>query len=67
MERNCLLTADEAAKRLKVSRRWVYRRAAAGDLPTVRLGNGPRAPIRVDEVALHEWLRAASVTAGAQA
>jgi excisionase family DNA binding protein len=51
-----LLTAPEVAARLNVSSRWVYRRASAGDLPFVHLGNGPRSPLRVDPVDLSAWL-----------
>jgi excisionase family DNA binding protein len=51
-----LLTVGEVAERLKVSRWSVYRRVEAGELPAVRLGSGPRAPIRVDERELEAWL-----------
>jgi excisionase family DNA binding protein len=52
-----LLTAPEVAERLNVSSRWVYRRASAGELPFVHLGNGPRSPLRVDPDDLTEWLQ----------
>jgi excisionase family DNA binding protein len=42
-----LLTPAETAHLLRVSRRWVYRRASSGELPAVRLGDGPRAPLRI--------------------
>jgi excisionase family DNA binding protein len=42
-----LLTPTETANLLRVSRRWVYRRTLSGELPAVRLGTGPRAPLRI--------------------
>ena len=51
-----LLTAPEVAERLNVSPRWVYRRALAGELPFVHLGDGPRSPLRIDPNDLHAWL-----------
>jgi len=42
-----LITADEAAETLNVSRAWLYRRVRSGDLSCVRLGDaGNRAPLR---------------------
>jgi excisionase family DNA binding protein len=43
-----LLTVAEAAGFARVSERTVRRRIAVGDLRVVRLGSGPRAPIRID-------------------
>lgn len=51
-----LLTVDEVAARLRMSKWSVYRRVEAGELPAVRLGFGPRAPIRVSERELEAWL-----------
>ena len=39
-----MLTATEVAKRLKVRRAWVYRHRE--ELGSVRLGEGPNAPLR---------------------
>jgi excisionase family DNA binding protein len=47
----------EAARCLGVSPRWIYKRAASGELPAIRLGDGPRAPLRVDPRDLQQWLR----------
>lgn len=50
-----LLTLDEVAQRLGVSRRTVERHVAAGEIPALQLG-GPRTAIRVDEQELDDWL-----------
>ncbi len=42
-----LLTVAEAAEFLRVSPITVYRRVEAGELPAVRVGSGPRAPVRI--------------------
>lgn len=52
-----LLTVDQVAARLQVSKWSVYRRVQEG-LPAVKLGTGPRAPIRIDERELEQWLYA---------
>lgn len=46
--RRTLLTVDEAAEYLRVSRRQVYNLVRAGDLPAVRVGQ--RLRIRPDDV-----------------
>jgi excisionase family DNA binding protein len=51
-----LLTVPEVAERLHVSIQTVRRRIATGELPVVRLGGGPQAPVRVDPDELEEWL-----------
>jgi excisionase family DNA binding protein len=50
-----LLTVDQVAERLGVSRRTVERKIAAGEIPALRLG-GRRSPLRVDERELERWL-----------
>jgi len=49
-----LLTAAEVAHRFGVHRGWVY--AHAGDLGVVRLGAGPRAPLRFDPATVATYL-----------
>lgn len=50
-----LLTADEVAERLGVDRRWVYRKAKAGDLPFARkLSAGT---LRFSSKGLERWKR----------
>ena len=56
------MTVHEVAERLRVSPPTVYRRIAAGELPAVRLGAGPRAPLRVDDQELRAWLYAREAT-----
>jgi excisionase family DNA binding protein len=50
-----LLTVDEVAERLGVTRRTVERKIAAGLIPALQLG-GRRSAIRVDERELEQWL-----------
>ena len=51
-----LLTVPEVADHLRVSVKTVRRRIESGELPTLRIGSGTRAPVRVDEAALDELL-----------
>jgi excisionase family DNA binding protein len=55
-----LLTIDEAAHALRQSRETVYRRIRSGELPAVRIGCGPRAPIRISSFELACWLYGSS-------
>jgi excisionase family DNA binding protein len=52
-----LLTVRETADRLRVSPQLVYRRIETGELQAVRLGHGPKAPIRITAVDLDRFLR----------
>ena len=52
-----MLTLDEVAELLALSRRTVERRVQAGEIPALQLG-GPRTAIRVDERELRAWLYA---------
>jgi excisionase family DNA binding protein len=47
-----LLTVAEAAGWARLSERTVRRRIATGELPAVKLGTGPRAPLRIDPAEL---------------
>ena len=40
-------TADEVAQALRLAPRPVYERISSGDLAAIRLGSGPKAPLRV--------------------
>ncbi|MGI8556921.1 MAG: helix-turn-helix domain-containing protein [Solirubrobacteraceae bacterium] len=51
-----LYSPEQTAQLLGVARGWVYRHA--DELPIVRLGTGPRAPIRIDQRDLRAWLKA---------
>ncbi len=51
-----LLKPCQVAERLQVSVWSVYRRIESGELPAVRIGTGPRAPIRVDADELHQFV-----------
>jgi excisionase family DNA binding protein len=50
-----LLTLDEVAQILRVSRRTVERRVKSGELPAVRTGR-KRSNVRVDGRELQSWL-----------
>jgi excisionase family DNA binding protein len=52
-----LLTRHEAARRLQLSLRTLDRRIATGDIQVYRLGEGPRAPVRISEEQLAEYLQ----------
>ena len=52
-----LLTVAEVARRLQQSERTVRDKIASGALPAIRIGTGPRAPIRVDLAELEAWLK----------
>jgi excisionase family DNA binding protein len=51
-----LLTASQLARRLSVSRNWVYQAVEDGRLPYRRLG--PGGPIRFVASEIDEWLDA---------
>jgi excisionase family DNA binding protein len=50
------LTPEEVAQELSVSVATVRRMIRRGDLRVVRLGDGPRARVRIPRVALDEFL-----------
>jgi excisionase family DNA binding protein len=58
-----LLTVGEVALRLRQSPRTVRDKIAAGTLPAVRIGDGPRAPIRIVATELERWLDGAATGA----
>ncbi len=53
-----LLTPDEVARMLQVSRTWLYEAAKDGRIPSVRLG-GPDGPVRFVEEDIERWLERA--------
>lgn len=53
-----LLTKDEAAKRLGVSRSTVDRLVRSRELPSVKLGGSRRAPRRIRPVDLEQFVAA---------
>jgi excisionase family DNA binding protein len=64
-----LLTPAETAAILGVSRRWIYKLVADGELPALRLGDSAGAPMRVRPDDLNAWLQHANESrelAGAQ-
>src|SRR3954451_5523696 len=53
-----LLKPTDVARRLGVSRSWVYDAAASGRIPCVRLG-GPDGPLRFVSEDVEKWLEQA--------
>lgn len=56
-----LLTPAAVAKRLSVSRSWLYEAAKSGAIPSIRLG-GPEGPVRFVEEDLEAWLEHARMS-----
>lgn len=52
-----LLTINEAAEQLRVSRRTVYRYISDGALPTVNIGREKRSRSRIAREALDAFIR----------
>jgi excisionase family DNA binding protein len=52
-----LLTVEEVAHRLRLSRQTVRRQVARGDLRAVRVGHRPGSPIRIEARSVDELLR----------
>jgi excisionase family DNA binding protein len=55
-----LLTVGEVARVLHQSRSTVYRKLKAGDLEAVRLGEPPKAPLRIPSEALWSYVNRGS-------
>lgn len=53
-----LLTVGEVACTVVRAKRTVRDKINAGALPAIKIGTGPRAPIRVDPAELDAWLEA---------
>lgn len=51
-----LLRVSEVAERLGQRQETIRRKCGAGEIPCIRLGAGPRAPIRVRLDELEQWL-----------
>jgi excisionase family DNA binding protein len=51
-----LLTVAEVARRLRQSERTVRDKIHSGQLPAVKIGTGPRAPLRVSTAELEAWI-----------
>jgi hypothetical protein len=55
-ERVELLTTAQVARHLSQSEESIRRKARDGTLPVIRLGDGPKAPLRFDPLELENWL-----------
>jgi len=51
-----LLTRKPAAKMLQIGLRTLDRRVAAGEIQCYRLGDGHRAPVRISEEQIADYL-----------
>ena len=51
-----LLTVRETAEVLRQSEWSVRQKIGRGEIPAVRIGAGPRAPLRIDAAELMRWL-----------
>ncbi len=56
-----LLRPNDVARKLSVSRAWVYDAARTGRIPSVRLG-GEDGPLRFIEADIDQWLADARAT-----
>ena len=56
MSRAELLKPADVCAQLKVSRAWLYRAAADGRIPSLRLG-GPDGPVRFEPQEIAAWLK----------
>ena len=61
------LTVSEVARALAVSPKTVRRRIASGELAAVRLGRGPRAPVRGSNPALERFFAVLDEAEGSDA
>ena len=57
-DKDRLLSVEQVARRLGCSPATVRRRIYSGELPAVKLGSGPKAPVRVAADELERWLYA---------
>ena len=62
-----LLTLNQAAEKLGVSRSTVQRRVADGSIVATKLGTGRSSPVRIPEGEIERWLWADPDEAGADA
>lgn len=52
-----LYTRKEAARLMRMGLRTLDRRIASGDIKCYRLGDGPRAPVRISPAQLEAYLQ----------
>lgn len=50
------MTVEQAAELANVSRATLYRRVATGEVEAVKIGTGPKAPIRIPRTSFVEWI-----------
>jgi excisionase family DNA binding protein len=57
-----LLTVGDVAELFGMSKKSIYRRVERGEIPAIKLGGGPQAPIRINRDDLVTWLADAYTT-----
>ena len=57
------LTIAQVADELQLSRSTIKRKLAAGEIPFVKLGSGPKSAVRIDRAELEDWLFSAPAVA----
>jgi excisionase family DNA binding protein len=60
---NDLLTIKDLCDRFKVSSSVIYEKVANKEIPHIRLGTGPKAPIRFKEKDIEAWVESLKVGA----
>ena len=60
--RVALFTVPEVAGALRLTPKAVYNRVESGELRAVRLGSGPRAPVRIPASELARYLATRSLS-----
>ena len=50
------MTVDQAAELANVSRATLYRRVASGEVEAVKIGSGPKAPLRIPRAPFVAWI-----------
>lgn len=58
-----LLTIKDLSEKFKVSTYIIYEKVARKEIPHIRLGTGPKAPIRFREKDIEAWVESLHVNA----
>ena len=58
-----LLTIKDLCERFRVSPSVIYEKVANKEIPHIRLGTGPKAPIRFKEKDIDAWIEGLKVNA----
>lgn len=58
-----LLTIKDLCEKFRVSPSVIYEKVANKEIPHIRLGSGPKAPIRFNEKDIEAWVESLQVKA----